>query len=615
MSFLNSRKEKLENSAKDVEKKAQRKRNKNADTEAEISRYFISKKSSGHREEIFENDPAVESSHQRTHHEHFRSGRKFSRNHNLPLSLAGLPEKPFLGFRRSGTPTTSPERRNRMNSTPNRTTRSQDKIMSPIQSTTYYTWSKTRDGSENSFQLPISPDVRSRLPNHLERNMKQGGEPLGGRNAKDNNDDEHNHANRSLSEGRVPNFRISGAARNNDEKKLPDQVANLISFQHGLDDLNQDDAASHAFMSSGKCKAQTLSKGTITKNSFVDVGSTADKILPSIPGPYGLTTQMPLASFDAVLGNLIANSAHSTLQPLHNIAYETDSMSKAQISKQVNGSNKSLSASELAKKRISKNENPNLNFVTRQPLQESIPRLSNPLTDRVTYSPNLHLSTLSSDRERSVRVDSCGKQNLRELGGQRANDEPAKPATRTGIGHDNLFAQQLGLRDSYLSDEHAVHKHNPFRTENFDDPIDHRTEAIGEEHDYGNYLNLENAHLSKQEHNQTFGLDEALSHQKEAYDITSEPDRAFYHNQNGLFQGEKFLDRYESQEEAFMYPSTNSHEQLDFYSVHDYPIAQGEASATYYPRILSPRYQAGDEYAEQNGEMFIPGFWKPNKLY
>ena len=615
MSFLNSRKEKLENSAKDVEKKAQRKRNKNADTEAEISRYFISKKSSGHREEIFENDPAVESSHQRTHHEHFRSGRKFSRNHDLPISLPGLPEKPFLSFGRSGAPTTSPEMRNRMNSTPNRITRSQDKIMSPTQSTTYYTWSKTRDGSENSFQLPISPDVRSRLSNHLERNMKQGGEPLGGRDAEDNNDHEHNHANRSLSEGRVPSFRVSGAARHNDEKKLPDQVTNLNSFQHGLDDLNQDDAASHAFMSSGKCKTQTLSKDTIAKNSFADVGSTADKILSSIPGPYGLTTQMPLASFDAVLGNLIANSANSALQPLHNIAHETGSMSKAQISKQVNDSNRSLSASELAKKRISIHKNPSLNFVTRQPLQESVPRLSNPLTDRVTYSPNLYLSTLSSDRERSVRVDSRGKQNLKELGRQRENDEPAKPATRAGIGHDNLFAQQLEFRDSYLSDEHAIHEHNSLRTEDFDDPIDHQTEGIGEEHDYGNYLNLENAHLSKQEHNQTFGPDEALSHQREAYHITYEPNRAFYHNQYGPFQGENFLDRYESQEEAFMYPSTNSHDQLDLNRVHDYPIAQGEASTTYYPRILSPRYQAGEDYAEQNGEVFIPGFWKPNKLY
>ena len=104
MTFLNCRRERPDDLAKPTAKKARRQKNKAADAEAEISRYFTSNKASAHDA----NPPCAKPTENpwnecevSRYSDRRDRGRIFDRGHPT-LPMVELPKKPFLGFGSSG---------------------------------------------------------------------------------------------------------------------------------------------------------------------------------------------------------------------------------------------------------------------------------------------------------------------------------------------------------------------------------------------------------------------------------------------------------------------------------------------------------------------------------
>lgn len=164
MTFLASRREKPKDSFKDsskrpLDKKQRRKSTKAADTEAEISRYFISAKPTSLN---------VSSSHGQP----YQQDRRRSRDHEPPQAYVDLPDRPFLGFGSCGpntsiSPAIPPAKI--PNNTNSRSLRRGDS-RSPTRSTSYLTWSQSGDPS---YATPppqrrhhhVEPLTSSRLSN------------------------------------------------------------------------------------------------------------------------------------------------------------------------------------------------------------------------------------------------------------------------------------------------------------------------------------------------------------------------------------------------------------------------------------------------------------------
>ena len=137
MTFLSSRREKTKGSIDDsynkpLDKKKRRKLNKEADTEAEFSRYFMSTKPTKSRGKT-------------SHSRRYQQDRQLSRDEEPPQALVSLPERSFLGFGSCG-PNTSMSPAKSPN---NRESRSLHRgaSRSPTRSTSYLSWSQSRGPS------------------------------------------------------------------------------------------------------------------------------------------------------------------------------------------------------------------------------------------------------------------------------------------------------------------------------------------------------------------------------------------------------------------------------------------------------------------------------------
>ena len=140
MTFLNSRREKPKGSVEDSSNKFRdtKKRQvstKAADTEAEFSRYFLST-----------NSPSLDVT--TSHRQRDRQDRRQSHNHGSPQALVDLPERPFLGFGSCG-PNTNISPTKSLDNTDSRTL-DRGASRSPTASTSYLTWSESRDASNAS---------------------------------------------------------------------------------------------------------------------------------------------------------------------------------------------------------------------------------------------------------------------------------------------------------------------------------------------------------------------------------------------------------------------------------------------------------------------------------
>lgn len=620
MTFLNPRKEKPKNPIHATEKKSRRKRDKNADAEAEISRYFTSKKSLDYRQQPYEDQPAFESSHPKYRDEGLYRVRETSKREDPSLSLAGLPEKPFLGFGSSGPPTTSPETRLQMIHKSNRATQSQSRTLSPTRSTTYYTWSKTGGSSPNSDKLHSFRSISA----HASSQLVQRVEPLSPRHTNNTNSRKHRNIDQSCPTGGASSSINRDAAQNSSDKRLPDQMAQPPGSQSRIDNLDQDKAASAVAASLDKGKADTLVGGVIANNNPVDGRLIADGVLQSSPGPYGLSTKMPLASFDMGLETLITNSGGPTLNSLPDAAHKTSTISEIQNGKKNTDSCKILRSNEHDRNGTVNTDNktnhmPSENLAPKcmaPPASEiNMPQLHRSSTDHITHCTGRCLSTSNSGRGPAILSNSFGKVSSSESDDSRENHRAALNAWSS---HDNIYEQQLASRDSYLNSNQEIYERAPRRTKDFSGLVDFDDGAVNAQHGYGFYPNLENISYpdSQGPNNQRLRLDEDPSYHYEEHQADGESNHDFRHNHNGLFYDENsFLGEYETLEENLMYPPNNSYKQSDIYRIYNHPRDQIEASKRIHPWDIGPQNQAHTKRLEQNEEVTIPGFWKPNKLY
>lgn len=168
MSFLNSRRPKpAEIAAHSVIRPAEmtkrRKSTQAADTEAEISRYFTSKKAPEQDRTDRRCEPNQRESHRR------------SRTRDSPPDFVDLPGTPFLGFGSCGAASASPAKRlgsPALRDLERRLTRS------PTLSTSYLTWSQSGAPSQGSSRLlkdKVMPMASSRCLNPVSREADSSG--------------------------------------------------------------------------------------------------------------------------------------------------------------------------------------------------------------------------------------------------------------------------------------------------------------------------------------------------------------------------------------------------------------------------------------------------------
>lgn len=166
MTFLNPRKDKPEEPVISADQKKRRKKDKTADTEAEISRYFASAKAR-------DSDPTIARKERARGLETSRAREKFCKRSEAEefaylgrssLPPVELPERPFLGFGSVGGSLVSPVRKSDFPVSPPRRSHPTQRDLSPSRSTSYFSWSKTRSPShrssrprENESVSPVPP--------------------------------------------------------------------------------------------------------------------------------------------------------------------------------------------------------------------------------------------------------------------------------------------------------------------------------------------------------------------------------------------------------------------------------------------------------------------------
>ena len=162
MSFLNSRRPKpaeiaTHSDTRPTEKSKRRKSTQAVDTEAEISRYFTSKK------------PPDQGRSDRRCERKQREFHRRSRNRHSPPDFVDLPGTPFLGFGSCGAASASPAKRL---GSPALRDLERRLARSPTRSTSYLTWSQSGASSQGSSRLEkdkVIPMASSRCLNPASR--------------------------------------------------------------------------------------------------------------------------------------------------------------------------------------------------------------------------------------------------------------------------------------------------------------------------------------------------------------------------------------------------------------------------------------------------------------
>ena len=164
MNFLKSRKDQSNVIGQQAGSRTKRhKKDKTADTEAEISRYFTSRAprthiepESGHTEDLPDAvSPTEDSRHDARH---------LTRPRLPPVEL---PDRPFLGFGSSGLSLTSPTKPNRCHDSPPQGFQPSSERRALVRSTSYYTWSPSTNPISCSQTLRNSthtPELLLRYP-------------------------------------------------------------------------------------------------------------------------------------------------------------------------------------------------------------------------------------------------------------------------------------------------------------------------------------------------------------------------------------------------------------------------------------------------------------------
>ena len=164
MDFLKSRKDQSNAISQQAGSRTKRhKKDKTADTEAEISRYFTSRAPMTHTEPESghaENLPDAVSPTEDSRHD----ARHLTRPRLPPVEL---PDRPFIGFGSSGLGLTSPNKPNRCHDSPPQGFQQSSERRASVRSTSYYTWSPSTNPvsrSQTSQNSTHTPELLLRYP-------------------------------------------------------------------------------------------------------------------------------------------------------------------------------------------------------------------------------------------------------------------------------------------------------------------------------------------------------------------------------------------------------------------------------------------------------------------
>lgn len=167
LTFLNPHRENSDDLAKSSANKSRHKKDKAADSGANLSRYFTLAKSANRNERLPDARPTVGLNELSSEREPPRNDerRPKSKGRDPSLPLLELLEKPFLGFGSSGIYVTSPARTSRNFGSTIDPPRGK---ASSIGSTSYVSWSVSGAPSHHSPHLQYSDKTSTRSPIHIE---------------------------------------------------------------------------------------------------------------------------------------------------------------------------------------------------------------------------------------------------------------------------------------------------------------------------------------------------------------------------------------------------------------------------------------------------------------
>ena len=183
MAFLNPRRDRSEEPVQSRDKKKSRTRDRAADTEAEISRYFASAKVRGFDAPNVPKERAISPPARYSGRRDTERSAHLDRSSLPPVEL---PDRPFLGFGSVGGSLVSPVKRSELPLSPPQRFHSIQRDVSPTRSSSYFTWSKTGSPSHRSNHyrdtrsVPPVPPKRPRAMDELAGDRSTGAKPISG---------------------------------------------------------------------------------------------------------------------------------------------------------------------------------------------------------------------------------------------------------------------------------------------------------------------------------------------------------------------------------------------------------------------------------------------------
>ena len=320
MTFLNTRRNKPEDVSEPAGKKRGGKRDKAADNEAELSRYFASTKSRDVGIAVVQDEVhgITIAGPPKRYHNRDGTGISTYQGRSAPPPVE-LPETPFLGFGSVGGSLVSPVRRVESPASPPYQSRAKQGELSPARSASYFTWSRTRSPSQRSSHHRDTESM-SRLQASKHPNLKD---------LIRNRDD----GKRTTSGATVPHQDgISDDRPGMGFDEVDEHMEDMVKMPIGRDSRDAHEQAPHP-PSVDKCRGQNLrpkstTNGGIEQPSHVD---SVDKTYSQVNDADQVLTRsieshsrMPEDLVNATLKLLLEKYGASITSTLVEVATATD---------------------------------------------------------------------------------------------------------------------------------------------------------------------------------------------------------------------------------------------------------------------------------------------------
>lgn len=634
---MNSRKERVQNRLPFADRGSQRKRDKVADIDDEISRYFALKKPSNTHEDLLNYKGPIESRHRRSQDERSLA-KDHRRRDNSSLSLAGLPEKPFLGFGSSGI--ASSLTASQIIRSPDKMKHFSSKKASSTRSATPYSWSISGAASLYSLQRRTRPDVISEVSNRPpSRVLSLSAKVLNQLNRRDGGlSVDHVTTKNLLCEGHsiprcqdiVPNKKCSEklvrATRSPSPYKRKEQ-----SNKHTLQNAETNSTEE---TENQRQENRTVLTATNENKASIDSG------LASVSCYDKPTIQDSLESFEAELENFLRKCRMHEPQPSPQSISNRKPNSKIQPNERVTASSECLGSEKLVSSRrlVSADHDRYTLNVSQSP--STIP-MRHPVTskphiravrcDHVPQPPESFLSRSQNPGENhAFSKGLCVDNVTKEIYGLGSFADAAPYAWNS---HGDIYGQPAVSVDQNLRDvQNTIGLYNPSNTkglrgfrQNYSFPIDVDDPDLEDDRIIGfqgrqashpglnrdssdhlkNIQELNPHNTSEWSFNQPIADESSLFHHQIEPEYAQD-DNLMIHR-NGMLERDLSPAKF-GFEEPCIERSQTQPERIEGFQ---YRTSDPGSSR---PNAMKSNYTAR-AHTNSNDDVTIPGFWQPNKLY